>query len=271
MNGTWKTVFVTLGVVLAAVLLLGAGFFIARSVFWTTPLTAGRIGPNTWHMQAGPGGGMYGQRDDRGGSMMGPQTGPMWPWSADDTSAEPLSVGEATDAVEAYLARTGLQSLAVEEVMIFDNHAYVQVVESDTGIGAMELLVDASTLFVRPEPGPNMMWNTKYGHLGPSGQRGTGVMHAGAWRRMSPPAAPVQDPPETMGITQERAIELAGAYLARVAPDLQPADHADLFYGYYTLHTLRNGETVGMLSVNGYDGTVWLHGWHGTLLEMSGE
>ena len=51
---------------------------------------------------------------------------------------------------------------------------YVVVVEKGTGIGAMELIVERNG-FVQPEPGPNMMWNTKYGHMAASAARRAGA------------------------------------------------------------------------------------------------
>ena len=42
----------------------------------------------------------------------------------------------------------------------------------------------------------------------------------------------------------------------------------DGFYGYYTIDILRDGRIAGMLSVNGYTRQVFLHTWHGNLLEM---
>ena len=42
----------------------------------------------------------------------------------------------------------------------------------------------------------------------------------------------------------------------------------DAFYGYYNLHTLRDGQIEGMLSVNGYRGGVWYHDWHGPFIGM---
>ena len=45
-------------------------------------------------------------------------------------------------------------------------------------------------------------------------------------------------------------------------------DEAEAFYGYYTLHILKNGQVEGMLSVNGYTGAVWYHTWHGPFLGM---
>jgi hypothetical protein len=44
------------------------------------------------------------------------------------------------------------------------------------------------------------------------------------------------------------------------------ADDPHPFYGYYTIHVTKDGKIVGMLSVNGYDGTVWYHNWHGAYI-----
>jgi hypothetical protein len=44
------------------------------------------------------------------------------------------------------------------------------------------------------------------------------------------------------------------------------ADDADAFYGYYTIDVLRDGKTIGMLSVNGTTGAVWYHTWHGAFV-----
>lgn len=70
-----------------------------------------------------------------------------------------------------------------------------------------------------------------------------------------------------MPVTPEQAETLAQQYLDTNLPGLSVAE-ADKFYGYYTLHTLKNGQVEGMLSVNGYDGAVWYHSWHGPFLSM---
>jgi hypothetical protein len=71
----------------------------------------------------------------------------------------------------------------VTEVMEFTNNYYAEVEEKDTGIGAMELLIGRPGSRVYQEPGPNMMWNTKYGMMSGSGgygrmmgPRGRGMM-----------------------------------------------------------------------------------------------
>ena len=76
---------------------------------------------------------------------------------------------------------------------------------------------------------------------------------------------------EEMAISEEEAVEIAQHYLDTFLAGAEADEHADPFYGYYTIHIERDGETVGMLSVNGFSRAVWLHSWHGNLMEMSGE
>ena len=38
--------------------------------------------------------------------------------------------------------------------------------EKSTGFGALEMLVNKYTRIIIPEMGPNIMWKTKYGHMG---------------------------------------------------------------------------------------------------------
>ena len=89
---------------------------------------------------------------------------------------DPLTLAQAQDAVEKYIATLNNDDLKLAEVMIFDNQAYAEIVEKSTGIGAMEVLVDPATLNVFPEYGPNMMWNLKYGMMAEHGNCG----HMGA-------------------------------------------------------------------------------------------
>ncbi len=58
------------------------------------------------------------------------------------------------------------------------------------------------------------------------------------------------------------AIQQAQKFLDTTYPGSK-ADDLHPFYGYYTLHTTREGEIFGMLSVNQYTGVVWYHNWHG--------
>lgn len=212
----------------------------------------------------GPGGMMQGFGP---GSMMG--WGMMGQGMMGSASplfeTEPLTLAEATAAVNGYLATLNNDAnLELGEVMIFDNHAYAQIVEQETGIGVMELLVDPTTQTVYPEMGPNMMWNLKYGMMAGVGRYG--MMGRYGFNGTAPETS------AEMPITPAEAVETAQSYLdTYLANNLTADEQADPFYGYYTLHVNRNGETIGMLSVNGYTGQVFLHTWHGDLVEMAGD
>ena len=156
----------------------------------------------------------------------------------------------AERAVESY----GNPDLQVGEVMEFANNYYAQVKERDTGRFAMELLVNKRTGEVSPEPGPNMMWNTKYGMMGGTGN---GMMGSGSQTA----------PGDPMPVGPEKAKQIANGYLDRASPGSKAVE-PDAFYGYYTLHTKRDGKITGMLSVNGYSGEVWYHSWHGPFVAM---
>ncbi len=218
----------------------------------------------------GPGGMMNGGM--MGGGMMGMGHGMMWNSNNAFYTLEPLTLAEATSTLDAYLATLNDSNLAVEDIMIFDNHAYTQIVEKDSGIGVMEVLVDPTTKAVYPEMGPNMMWNQKYGMMAGYGRYGMMGMMGGQFGFNNQPLS-------TTGVTAEmpfspaEAVETAQSYVDSYfsSANLTVDEHADPFYGYYTLHVNRDGETAGMLSVNGYTGQIFPHTWHGKLLEMSGE
>jgi hypothetical protein len=187
-------------------------------------------------------------------------------------AADPLTMAEATETLDAYLVALNDSNLEVDDVMIFDNHAYAQIVEKGSGIGVMEVLVDPTTKAVYPEMGPNMMWNQKYGMMSGFGGYRMGMMMGGFGNNMMGGFG-ATDTSAEMTVTPDQAIEAAQAYLDTYfsTANLTADEHADPFYGYYTLHVNRDGQTVGMLSVNGYTGQVFPHTWHGELLEMSGE
>lgn len=163
----------------------------------------------------------------------------------------PISIEDAIAAAEQYLAAYGNPDLALVEVMEFSDNFYAEVEEQSTGVHAFEILIDRFTGSVYPEPGPTMMWNTKYGHMG-------GCM-MGGWRRA---------PTGAMPVSAEQARELAQQWLDLYLPGTSVAEEADAFYGYYTIHVIKGDHIYGMLSVNGYSGEVWYHTWHGEFIDM---
>jgi hypothetical protein len=230
----------------------------------------GGYGPGMMGMMyGGYGPGMMGMMNGSfGPGMMGMMNGNFGPGMMGNMmmspnspfyTAKPLSIAEAKSAVETYLTNWGDNNLKLAEIMLFDNQAYAEIVEKDTGRGAMELLVDPATQTVYPEHGPNMMWNLKYGMM--SGGPGRGMM---GFNRFNQP------PSTNMTVSPEEAVTVAQSYLdTNFASANLKAEEATPFYGYYTLDLTHDGQMVGMLSVNGYTQAVFPHTWHGKLLEIS--
>ena len=152
-----------------------------------------------------------------------------------------VDIKKAESLVNDYLKRFGAKNLKIEEIMEFEYNLYVLIEESDTGKKAFELLVDPFTGAVGPEPGPNMMWNTKYGMMSSAGAVGN-------------------------TLTAEAAEKIATEYLLRVRGGGPYKVDASEFYGYFTLDYEMDGRVLGMLSVNAFSGQVWYHSWHGGFL-----
>ncbi len=167
-------------------------------------------------------------------------------WYADkETETNSYSFNEVRDRVEGYLEKYGLTGLEITEIMEFSQNYYIEVIEEDTSIGAMELLLDKKSGAIFPEYGPNMMWNQKYG------------MHA------------IGDNIKDMTVDEEEAISLGQEYLDASGRDEYIGEETERFYGYYTIHTVDStGNISGMLSVNGYTGDVWYHVWHGQFISI---
>lgn len=195
------------------------------------------------------------QRPESGGGMGSGMMGSGWgdmpcgqgyvtPGEGDVSSLQDVET-----AVNNYTERLGYSGLKVTEVMEFDRNFYAIVAEEDTGTGAMELLVDKTNGAVGPEPGPNMMWNAKYGMMGRGGMMGGYAT-------------------DKMTLSPEKARDMAQLWLDANFPG-RTAGEADPFYGYYTFHFLKDGKIEGMLSVHGSSGDVWYHSWHGGFITMT--
>jgi hypothetical protein len=97
-----------------------------------------------------------------------------------------------------------------------------------------------------------------------------GGMMGGFGRRDFNPI-PRQSGSGDMPVSPEEAVVAAQDYLDDYLPGTEVDEHADQFYGYYTLHILDEGKVTGMLSVNGFTAAVFPHTWHGDFIEMSEE
>lgn len=190
------------------------------------------------------------------GGMMGGCSRPWWSYG--QQAQGPVdSIDQAIGIAQGYLASLDNPDLMLTEIMQFSNNFYGVAEERSTGIGAFEFLIDPVTGAVYPEPGPNMMWNTKYGHMSGWGPMGE-MMGSYAFG----------EPTAEMPVSSDQARLYAWRYLESYMPGLTVDDEITTFYGYYTIHVVQDGQIYGMLSVNGYTGQVWYHNWHGQFLGM---
>ncbi|MCL5960331.1 MAG: hypothetical protein M1358_13650, partial [Chloroflexi bacterium] len=193
-----KLLIVGIGLVLAAVAVGGVGSSVAQA---QGPYFGRSGGPFGGMMGGwGPGGMMGGMMGGWGpGGMMG---GYGWggrsgqPYYGNST---PISIEQATQSVQSYLATGGESDLVPTEVLEFQWNFYAMVKEKSTGVNAFELLVDKYSGAAYPEMGPNMMWNTKYGMMAHMG----GMMGGFYWLGASPTQMPV---------TPKQAQEIAQGY-----------------------------------------------------------
>lgn len=175
------------------------------------------------------------------------EVGCQLPEAAQPGSADQISIDQARSVVERYIAGTS-SDLVIDELMEFEDNYYAIIGERDSGVGAMELLIDKTTGDVGPEIGPNMMWNARYGmHAGQGKMDWSGAVNE---------------------LTGDQVVAIAQSWLDQHQPGVQTEGHADAFYGYYTIHTIKDGHIDGMLSVHGRTGQVWYHDWHGAFIQM---
>lgn len=216
---------------------MGSGMMSGRG--WEENVTPGS---QNWNMGPGMMGGWNngtGQGNlGMGSGMMGP--GMMGNWRGNTPTDQRLTIEQALESAQTYVSSYG-QELAVTEIMEFNNNFYVIAKETGSGRGAFEMLVDPFSGEVWPEMGPNMMWNVKYGHMG-SGQAVENTF------------------------SMEQAIQQGQQYLDANLTDAQLESDGISFYGYYTFDYKVNNQVAGMLSVNGFDGSIWLHTWHGQFI-----
>ncbi|VVB85864.1 Uncharacterised protein [uncultured archaeon] len=244
----------TIAAIAALLVVLAAGYAFARPAnggFWNGMMGYGSgNGPGYGMMGSGGMMGGNGTRNGPGygitgsGGMMGGAGNGYCGANAGGygVNATPITIEKAKGSVDQYLASTGNADLNLTEVIEFENNFYAGIKEKSTGKHAFELLVNKYTGAVMPEPGPNMMWNTKYGHM--------------TWNTTSQTA-----------ITEKQALEYARAYLDSALPGTKTGD-ADAYYGYYTIEVTNNNRISGMLSVNSYTGAVWYHSWHGDFVKI---
>jgi len=153
--------------------------------------------------------------------------------------------GVAVSSIPAARARAATvaqpSGLHPGEVMWFDNGFYVEL-KDNAGRPATEVIIDPGTGSVSTEPGPAMMWNSRFGMM----RTDAGV---------------------TGSVDSAKAREIATSWLAanRAGTTVRTID---AYPGYFTVDVQRNGAVTGMMSVSSTTGAVWYHTWHGAFVAM---
>jgi hypothetical protein len=149
--------------------------------------------------------------------------------------AKPISSEKALLSMKELALQYG-SNVNVEDFMTFSSNYYAVLKDTESSKGMAEVLVDRYSGLARPEPGPNMMWNTVFG----------------AGRERSGGRSPAE------------AKKLAEDFLVDYLPGAKVMETVAM-PGYYTFDFGREN-IDGMLSVNAYDGEIWVHTWHGFYL-----
>ena len=192
--------------------------------------------------------GPWERRQDTGlypGNRMGPgmmgygmtgqgMTGGMGMMSVYTADSQPIAEADARTRARAFADRY-YPGTTTGDFMEFSLNYYVALKDaSNTSIA--EVLVDRYTGTVTPEPGPNI--------------RNTGNRRQGT----------------SQAVTYDVAggKTLAETFLAGYLPGATVQESIS-YPGYYT-YDFGRGKTEGMLSVNAYTGSIWVHTWHGQFI-----
>ena len=185
-------------------------------------------GPGMMYNQSGNYSSGYGMM----GNMMGNMMALYYPES------KPITQDEALRNMQNFARQYYGSNIGIEDFMAFSSNYYAVLKDANSSQNIAEVLVDRYSGSTYPEPGPNMIWNTRYG---------AGRTQAGA-----------------TGYDLVGANKLAEEFLTGYLPGSKILESHSM-PGYYTFDFGRN-ETESMLSVNAYSGQIWVHTWHGSYI-----
>lgn len=156
------------------------------------------------------------------------------------TKGEVATWDQAVAIAKAYTQKLN-QDVVIGELHEFSNGYEVELKEGKTGAKAYEVIVYKNGGQIIAEMGPNIMWNTKYGHMNWGNNGAVTVSEEQATKR-----------------AQEFVIKMGQGY-AMEKPELAP--------GYYEFMIQKDGKDYAELDVNGYTGQVWLEDWQGPIIK----
>jgi len=150
------------------------------------------------------------------------------------------SSDQAVAIAKAYTEKTN-QDLVISQLHEFSNVYGVEFKEGKTGANAYEVMVFKNGGLIITDMGPNIMWNTKYGHMN--------------WGNDG-----------ALTVSEEQATKNAQEFVTKMGqgysigkPELAP--------GYYEFMVQKDGKDYAELDVNGYTGQVWLQNWQGPIIQ----
>ncbi len=204
-------------------------------------------GQGGFGMMGGQGG--FGMMGGQGGfGMMGGQGGygmmgggyDAKSLGVDLTNGVVASSDQAVAIAKAYAQKIN-QNLVISQLHEFSNVYGVEFKEGKTGAKAYEVMVFKNGGGIITDMGPNIMWNTKYGHMN-WGNNGA------------------------VTVSEEQATKNAQEFVTKMGqgysigkPELAP--------GYYEFMVQKDGRDYAELDVNGYTGQVWLQNWQGPIIQ----
>ena len=147
---------------------------------------------------------------------------------------------EAIAVAKAYTQKLN-RDLAVDELHEFTDSYEVELKEAKTGAKAYEFMIAKNGGQIFVEMGPNVMWNTKYGHMN--------------YGNNANPA-----------ISSEQASEAAQKFVSTMGKEFS-LKKPEIAPGYYEFMVLKDGQDYAELDVNGFNGQVWYENWHGPILK----
>ena len=158
----------------------------------------------------------------------------------DLTNGEVASSDQAVAIAKAYIQKVN-QDLVVSQLHEFSNVYEVEFEEGNTGSKAYEIMVYKNGGQIITNMGPNIMWNTKYGHMN-WGNNGD------------------------VTVSEEQAGNNAQEFVTKMGQGYS-IGKSELAPGYYEFMVQKDGKNYAELDVNGYTGYVWLQNWQGPIIQ----
>lgn len=133
-------------------------------------------------------------------------------------------------------------NFSIDEIHEFSDSYEVELNEATTDKKAFEFLIYKNGGYISTEMGPNVMWNTQYGHMN-WGNNGA------------------------LTITTEQATQAAQNFVKEQMGAGYSVEAPEIVPGYYEFMVLKDNKDYAELDVNGYTGQLWFENWHGPIIK----